>query len=56
MNNNEILEMLSEVECELFHKWTDMAEGDPHREEIREAHKSARKALETFALAMGICN
>lgn len=56
MSNQEIFEMMSEVECKLFHAWTDMAEGEPNREEIRAAHTSARQALEAFAKAIGCHN
>ena len=49
MTNEKILEMLQEVECELFHKWAD----DPKNEELKKAHLSARKALEDFFLVVG---
>ena len=52
MSNTEILEMLSEAECELFHKWADMPRGE-EQEAIKKAHTAARQALEAFADAIG---
>ena len=55
MSNQEIFEMLADTECELFHKWTDMPNGE-EREAIKAAHAAARKALEAFAKATGCHN
>lgn len=56
MTDQEILEILADAECELFHKWTDMSSKEPGYEEIKAAHQSARNALETFARAIGRLN
>ena len=49
MSNQEIFEMLTDAECELFHMATD----DPKNEDLKAAHAAARQALELFAKSTG---
>ena len=51
MNEQEIFDMLADIECELFHLWTDMARGEPGYDDFKAAHAAARIALESFAKA-----
>jgi hypothetical protein len=51
MSNQEIFEMLAENECKLFYAYC--ANKTP---ELKEAHESAKKALESFAKATGCHN
>lgn len=50
MNDKKVLEMLSELECDLFHASTD----NPEHTALKEAHATVRKALENFAKATGV--
>ncbi len=56
MNEQEIFDMLADVECELFHLWTDMARFEPGYDDFKAAHAAARIALESFAKATGRIN
>lgn len=56
MSDQEIFEMLSKIECELFYKAINMSPKDPAREVIGEAHQAAKTALEAFASATGCHN
>lgn len=51
MTNQEIFEILAENECKLFYAYC--ANKTP---ELKEAHESAKKALESFAKATGCHN
>lgn len=51
MNNQDILEMLSENECKLFYAYC----ANP-TEEMKAAHTAAKQALEAFAKATGCHN
>ena len=44
MTANEILALLADAECELFH----LRGNNPEDKELEEAWKASRKALETF--------
>ena len=50
MNNEKILEILSENECKLFYAFC----ADSKTEALRKAHLAAKEALETFAKEAGI--
>lgn len=52
MSNQEILNMLADAECEIFHLSSD----NPEDVQLKEAHKAARAALESFAKAIGALN
>lgn len=52
MTNKEILDILSENECQLFYAMCR----DKDNEELKAAHAAARLALETFAKATGFIN
>ena len=49
MSNEEIIDLLADAECELFHRATD----DPENEDLKAAHAAARQALEMFAKSTG---
>lgn len=46
---DQILDMLTDVECELFHLSSD----NPDNRDLEEAKSSARAALTSFAKAIG---
>lgn len=50
MTKQEILAMLADVECEIFHLSTD----NPDDDDLRKARIAAREALEAFAASLGI--
>lgn len=52
MTNQEIFEMLSEVESNLFYA----VSREPENAELKEAHMHAREALVAFAKATGCHN
>lgn len=48
-NFDEVLRIVSDAECELFH----LAADNPDNDQLRTAAKAARVALETFLAANG---
>lgn len=51
MKNHEITNLILDLECELFHKWSDMEKGE-EREAMKEAHKAMKQALIAFTNAI----
>lgn len=52
MDNQEIFEKLSELECALFYAYTR----SDNNEELKKAHDAANEALKAFAKATGCHN